>query len=400
MKIDFKNIIDKKNYIWEFKSVPLRIWTKDWPIPSKAKLKRYTVNLKTSHKTNAEVSRYALWGLIEDAKKFNKRTYKKHRTKQWGKGKKSGRRFDYKILSDEVWIKLLSKSYLFNESGRRFHFDGNYLRLSLYKDEMAIWYLSGEGQVRFVIFPRFARVDDKFFELIGFLDGEMSKKISKTGGSALKISNAEPIIIREIIKRFNKYFNIHKNSWTASLVLNNKLNQFHEIADNELKDFWAKNVGLPKNRFTKTTLQKKYKSLFSNNGIIQIRYSNTLFFRILLDILKNTRKIIIQDKESCAAYIRGVAAGEGGIGKRGDKLRIVHIGSMDEENKIFYSKCLEKININSIQNYKLRIEVCGLRNFIILRDINIFKYIPYRKEKFIKALKNLERDYKQRTSQS
>ena len=132
--------------------------------------------------------------------------------------------------------------------------------------------------------------------------------------------------------------------------------------------------------------------------MIQIRYSDNLFFLILLDIMKNIRKRILNDKKSCEAYIRGVAAGEGGIGKRGNKIRIVHIGSMDDENKIFYSKCLKKIGINSIQNYKLRIEVCGLKNFMILREIDIFKYIPYRKEKFIMALKNLERNYKQRTS--
>ena len=94
--------------------------------------------------------------------------------------------------------------------------------------------------------------------------------------------------------------------------------------------------------------------------------------------------------------MRGVVAGEGGIGKRKEKLRIVHIGGTDEENKIFYSKCLKKIGITSIQNYKLRIEICRLENFITLRNCDIFKYIPYRRKKFLNALENLEKSYKKR----
>jgi hypothetical protein len=121
---------------------------------------------------------------------------------------------------------------------------------------------------------------------------------------------------------------------------------------------------------------------------------------MLLDIMKNIRKIILQDKEFCEAYIRGVAAGEGGIGKRKDKLRIVHIGSTDEENKTFYARCLKNMGITSIQIYKLRIEICGLKNFIILNDFDIFRYIPHRKKKFLEALENLEKNYKQRTNQS
>ena len=97
----------------------------------------------------------------------------------------------------------------------------------------------------------------------------------------------------------------------------------------------------------------------------------------------------------CCIYA-GITAGEGGIGTTRDKLRIVHIGSTDEKNKIFYSKCLKKMGITSIQTYKSRIEMCGLENFITLRNYDIFRYIPYRQEKFLNALENLERSYKKR----
>lgn len=92
------------------------------------------------------------------------------------------------------------------------------------------------------------------------------------------------------------------------------------------------------------------------------------------------------NEKYCVAYIRGVAAGEGGIGKEKDKLRMVHIGGTKEEDKDFYSKCLKKLGIT-----KLRIEICGLKNFIKLKNMDIFKYIPYRKRNFLKALKKLNK---------
>lgn len=368
----------------------MRIWTKDWPIPSSIKLKKYSVDHKTSHNTNVRLSRFALWGLVEDVKEFKRRTYNKHEPIKWGKGKNSGRRFNYELIDDKIWIKILSKHYFFNVDGRTLNFDGNYLRLSLYKNEIAFWYTSGEGQVRFVILPKFIDIDEGFFELIGFLDGEMSKKINMGGGSALKISNTESLIIKEIIERFKKYFNINPDSWTASLTFNNKSNIFNGQIDKRLKKIWSEEIGLSKNRFTKTTFQKKYNSLFSQKGIIQIRYSNTLFFLIFLDLMENLNNLILKNYDYCVSYIRGIAAAEGGIGKRDKKLRIVHIGSMDNSLKSFYKKCLIKIGIDSIQTYKLRIEICGLRNFLKLNEINIFMYHPRRNKEFEKALQILK----------
>ncbi len=279
---------------------------------------------------------------------------------------------------------------------RGFSFDKKYLRMSLMKGEIAFWYESGEGQTRFTILPKFINLDKGFFELLGILDGEMSKKISKSGGSSIKISNAEPLIMKELVNRFEEYFQIHKDSWTASITINDKMKIFKRDDDLPLKLFWSKKIGIPKDRFTKTTLQRKYFSKFSKKGIIQIRYGNTLFFKVFLEIMNGVRKLIINNTNLAAAYLRGVAAAEGGIGKRGEKIRIFHIGGIKKEDRDFYSKCLEKIGITSIQDYKLRVEVCGLENFKKLKEIDILKYHPRRKSDFLISLENLEKNYKRR----
>ncbi|MCX6750294.1 MAG: LAGLIDADG family homing endonuclease [Candidatus Pacearchaeota archaeon] len=396
MKVKTWDLINL-SYSLEVNSVPLRVWSIEWPLPEKIKFEGYIINLNTSHETNVNINRHALWGEVEKVNDFKKRVYGDKNPKQWGKGNKSGRRFDYKEIEGDIWIKILSKSNLFNIENRKFSFDGKYLRMSLFQGEIAPWYLSGEGQVRFIILPKFINLDEEFFELIGFLDGEMCTKKSSSGGASVKISNSEPVIIKNILSRFNKSFQIPIESWTASITVNNKNSSFNEEDNIKIKNFWSQETNIPVDEFTKTTIQNKYNSLFSKNGIIQIRYSDTLFFSILLQIMKNTRDIIIKNKGYCAAYLRGVAAGEGGIGKTSEnKLRMVHIGSTNEENKTFYSQCLKKIGITSIQRYKLRIETCGLTNFLILNSIDIFKYIPYRKENFLITLANLQRNYKKR----
>lgn len=397
MKTSISNLI-KNKYNLELKSVPLRIWTSDWPLPKKVRLEKYSLTTGTSHKTKISLNRYGLWGEIEEIKDFKKRAYKNKNPSSWGKGKKSGRRFKYKKEKSMIWIKILSKLSFINVEERIFSFDQRYLRMSLNQDEIALWYESGEGQVRFIILKKVIKLNSNFFELIGLLDGEMTKKISTGGGSSVKISNAEPVIIKKIIKEFKNSFNIPLGSWTASITINNKGKKY--VKDTSIKKYWSEKTGIKINKFTKTSFQKKYFSKFSDKGIIQIRYSNDIFLRTLLEIMENSKKIILKDELFCGSYLRGVAAAEGGIGRRKNKLRMFHIGGIRDKDKDFYTKCLEKIGIANIKKYRLRIEICGLNNFKKLEKINILKYHPKRKKNFQKALINLEKNYKKRTSQS
>lgn len=391
---DFLNI----KYNLELKSVPLRIWTPDWPIPKSTKLEQYKVIVDTSHKTNVSLDRYGLWGEVEKIRDFEKRVYGDKNPNSWGKGKKSGRRFEYKKENEMIWIKILSKSSFFDLNERIFSFDNKYLRMSLKQKEIALWYESKEGQVRFIILPKILDLNEDFFELIGILDGEMTKKISSKGGSSVKISNAEPIIIKKILKEINKSFKIPIALWTASLTINSKGLKQH--SDKNLKEYWSKEIGIKPYRFTKTSFQDKYFSKFSDKGIIQVRYSNNLFLRLLIQIMENIRPLILKNKNFCEAYLRGVSAAEGGIGKRNAKLRMFHIGGIQDRDKDFYIKCLEIIGITKIKKYKLRVEICGLNNFKKLESINLLKYHPKRKIAFQKALSELEQNYKKRINQS
>lgn len=204
----------------------------------------------------------------------------------------------------------------------------------------------------------------------------------------IKISNAEPEIVKHIIKNFKKSLFINKDLIRASITYNSKNKNF---VDNNFKKFWSKLSGIPLENFTKSTICKKYASKKSPFGILQIRYNNSILFDILINLMRKIRRIILSNKYYTEAYLRGLAAAEGGVGKvynrKTEGLRIVFISSMSKGDKRFYIKCLKKLGITSYNTYPLRIEIYGKANFLKLYKFNLFKYNPERKINFIKYLK-------------
>lgn len=393
MLIDLKNFIPK-NYKIETKSVPLRIWTNEWPLPKNIRFIPYKNKVRTSHKTNIVLINYGLFGAVETNKEYRKRIYKNKNPKKWGKGKKSGRRFDYMLIGDKIFIKILSKCANLNLENRKLSFDGNYLRINLKKNECGVWYTSNEGQIRHCIIPKTLNLESDFFEMLGILDGEMNKKLRKgRNNQSIKISNAEPKIIKFLINKFKKYLLINEKSWRASITINSKKINSPEKIDKNLKKFWSELTKIPLTNFSKTTLCWKYISKNSPKGIIQIRYNNAILFKILINLLTNIKKDIILNKIYIQSYLRGLAAAEGGVGKvynrKTEALRIIFISSTNHEEKLFYILCLENLGIDSYKEYPLRVEIYGKSNFKKLYSLNLFKYNPKRKKHFVKLFRKL-----------
>ncbi len=391
MILDLKKFVPHK-YCIENETIPLRVWTDDWPLPKKLRFIKYTTEVTTSHHTKVHIVNHGLFGAVESEKNFKNRIYKNKTPRKWGKGKKSGRRFDYSLINGMVLIKILSKCNNLNLTSRNLLFDKNYLRIRLKDNEYGIWYRSEEGQIRSCILPKKIELDANFFEMIGILDGEMNKKISsKKRGQSLKISNTEPKIIKFLMKSFKKYFFINEKSWRASITVNSKINYFSQNDDKILKNFWSDLTRTPLNNFTKTTISKKYLSKKSPKGILQIRYNNAMFFNVLINIMRGIRKIILSNNVYTESYLRGLAAAEGGVGKvykrKTEGLRIVFISSTNHKDKLFYMQCLRKLGINSYGEYPLRVEIYSKSNFLKLYNIDLFKYHPERKKNFIKYFK-------------
>jgi len=347
----------------EKESLPLRVWYAQRGLPIEMKTENYITH-QITHGKKVCIRRVAIWGKMETFDEFQKR--KRHKkSKAWCKGSKSSNRrtFEWKEENGYVWIKLVPKWNCGDVSGRKMIFDGKYLRLTLFSDEIGIWYISREGQIRFWILPKEIKINDKLLEIIGILDGEMQKKI-EGGGISVKVTNSEPTIIRRVIDIFEKYFRISKEMWRASLTINakNLEKEYSEKDNKKLKIFWSQSIEIPFENFGKTTLLFQYESKHSPYGILQIRVSSFLLWKFLMRFLEYLRGFIKSEK-FIVPYLRGLVAAEGGVGlRKDDKLSHLLIGTTKDSDKKFYRECLEVLGIKS-KEYEQRIEICGGKNF-------------------------------------
>lgn len=391
MKLNLKNLLSNFKFNVETKSIPLRVWTKQRGLPTELKLEKYQTNIKNNLGQIVQIKRYAIWGKMETVEEYIKR--KRHKkSKRWCKGsKKSSRRsFECKCIKNHVWIKLVSKWNNLVVKNRKVLFDRSYLRLKLKQNEIGVWYTSKDQQVRCLILPRFINLEKEFFELVGILDGEVCKRSSRKR-NIVKISNTEPKIVKHMLDNFQKYFNLQIKDWSASITFNAKKQNITKAQINKIKQFWSNKTKLKLNKITKTTVNKRYISKFSPYGIIQIRYSNNILWNVLMYLINKIRPITLSNKNYTISYLRGLIAGEGGIGKdKKNRLRVIGIGGTVSEDKRFYMRCLDKINISSFKEYPLRVEIYHKLNFLRFYKLNLFGLHPQRKQGFIEALTKLK----------
>jgi len=375
----------------EKKSLPLRLWYAQRGLPIEIKIGSYTIH-QTTHRKKVKVNRIAIWGKMETLDEFQKR--KRHKkSKIWCKGSKGSNRrtFEWKEENSYVWIKLISKWNCGDASNRKMIFDGKYLRLTLFSNEIGIWYISSEGQIRFWILPDEIEINDELLQVVGILDGEAHKKPRKKGGMSTKVTNSESIIIKKVIEIFKAHFKISEESWRASLTINAKKlkEKYSEEEDKKLKEFWSKSTGIPIENFGKTTLLFQYESKHSPHGILQIRVSSFLLWKFLMKFLEYLRDII-NTQELIVPYLQGLVAAEGGVGlKKNGSISHLLIGSTKDSDKKFYMKCLDILEIKS-KEYEQRIEICGSKNWLKFLEFDLFKLHPNRKMKFITAIDKMK----------
>lgn len=358
LKIKLKEIFKNSKFNVEEKNLPIKRWKQERDIISSIKLERRYVTIRT-HEKRKKITKNSL---LLNFKKFG-------------------------------WVRIASEwKYFRIISPERFIIKNGYVNLKL-KNEIGAWYKSGDHQVRYLVLPKTLKANKGLFELIGILEGEMTEKKSSTGGTTFRVTNSEMKILRKIVT-ISKIFGIYPKNWKVSLTLNSKNKTFGKKELIKLKEKWSNNLGIPVENFGKITITKKYKSKFSPYGIVQLRYSNQQFWYFIKRLIEFSHKIILTNKTCAIHYLRGLIAGEGGVGlSKSKKIRFVQIGVTKSKNRKFYLRVLKFLKIKNYKVYSEKIEIYSLKNFKLLNSWKVFQLNPPRNLIFQKSFNNLKLHY-------
>jgi len=120
---------------------------------------------------------------------------------------------------------------------------------------------------------------DLLISLASLYWGEGWKKKRELG-----FNNSDPEMIKFAIDILRRLCRIEENRF----ILHVGINQIHKNRDGEVKDYWSKVTGVPKNQFRKTVFikaknKKKYNNFSVHYGTLNVRISRSsnLYYRMM-----------------------------------------------------------------------------------------------------------------------
>ena len=377
--------LDLKNYLKNFKEInvgdeiPLIEYTPDYEIPKDLKFEEYETTIR-NHDKEIRIKRYRLVGIIKNleppikAKKIYKGMKRKYLT--------------YKIKKRTVFI-ILKRVWPSNNLHikKELIFRDHYLYFKVQKGYIGVWYKKG-NRSRFVILPRYLKLDNLFWETFGILTGEMTK-------STIAVSNTDPSVINHVIKFFDDSKLIDKRSWKFALSLNcREVKSEIENVINESRKYWVNQLGIGKNEIKNIYLYKQFKSnLNPNLGKIELRFFNKPLKQVIDFLTKFVEDNVLKDVSYSTSFLRGLIAAEGCPGIRNtkeNKLSTIRIASKFEKERLFYAKICEKVNLKVKVYNGHNVEIFGIESFLKALELNLFALNEKRNKHFIERLNNLD----------
>ena len=120
-----------------------------------------------------------------------------------------------------------------------------------------------------------------------------------------------------------------------------------------------------------------------------LEYKNNLYSQIIKSIVRKItyEKILYYENILIQGFMRGIIAGEGTIEvNKEDKKYRVHISASKPQEKEIYSKCLYKLNINSISYPEDKLVVSKRENNIQLLKQKLMTLSPEKYAKFLSMM--------------
>jgi hypothetical protein len=267
------------------------------------------------------------------------------------------------------------------------------------EDHYLIYYLT-EVHNKVGIYPAAKKYSDKIkksvsrrsltFEVLGLLQGEMSKTYNKT----IIFANCEPNINREVMDWFSNELGITHDDWHWYIKVNiNKPDDFayQKQIEDKVISYWLKE--------TKINLERRYPTTVSYikhtvNKILRENDYGTLIIEyksnIVSEIFKNfVKKITYEHLVNCKheeikSFMRGIIAAESTVEIHHPSMKYrVFITAFQKDERDIYQKCLQKLNIESKQyeNYQ-HLVISKRKNNFKLLELDLMSLNPTKFRKF------------------
>lgn len=238
---------------------------------------------------------------------------------------------------------------------------------------------------------RHLRLDDLFFKGCAIYISEGVNKINRGAcNSFIGLGNSEPSIINLFLKWLNSYLINYKLSYRL---------EYNGVRVNgiKLKEFWSKKIDI-ESEFIKIYLRKNYKSSLINNfGTLNIRIDNTVLKSFVINLLKVSRRLTLNNKGWQISYIKGLLASEGSVNNYNHTLKAVTIGSTNPDERIFIKALLKKLGLKYCEG-KNQLNIINWNSFYKLFTYDAFEIEQInnysKKARFIIAFKNHQKTKK------
>jgi len=229
-----------------------------------------------------------------------------------------------------------------------------------------------------------------FAALLGFYLCEGKK------AGTFSITNSEKEVMSKFLEILCRNFDL--SNFSKYCILHYVVDGREDKTEEELQEYWRdllKKYRLKINliRYSKTKSKDSKKKIRAKYGIFTFRIFSTSFLYTILGILNSPLKEkLITDEELSWEILRWVAAGDMFPKVCKGKLNAVVIATENSNEVGFYKKLLRGCGVryesnNVTKNGEMLIN--GLDNFVKFTTKDLFKYIEYRKQKFLKGLTNL-----------
>jgi hypothetical protein len=234
-------------------------------------------------------------------------------------------------------------------------------------------------------------LDENAFEVLGLLQGEMSKTFRQT----LTFANGEPCIINQVLTWFESAGLALKTSWLWYVRVN--LQDPREPVQAQLLDTLTVQKWIELCCLDATSAHPKRLSFVSKTknveldgiGTLMVERSGSIFIQTILKMVADITSTMPQaELQEIIQYMRGIIAAESCIDFHIDywQRRVLISAAKAEERKIFLD-CLARLGIEARDKPKMKcIVITGQENFQKMHDLKLMTLHPEKHKQFLQML--------------